>query len=86
LNSKKPKKRKEEDDMEDSKTEFKVKTYRDGGPLKMEENLHLSYQANTLCLNRDFPGENQKLSSRSTALFRRSTRLTMTFRVRRTEA
>ena len=27
------------------------------------------------CLNRNFPGESQKLSSRSTALFRRSTML-----------
>lgn len=42
--------------MEDSKTEFKVKTYRDGGPLKMEENLHLLYQANlnTLCAKNPF--------------------------------
>jgi len=29
----------------------------------------------SICLNRNFPGESQKLSSRSTALFRRSTML-----------
>jgi hypothetical protein len=35
----------------------------------------LAVSGGTTCLNRNFPGENQKLSSRSTALFWRSTML-----------
>ena len=54
LSSKKAKKEVElkEEDNENSNPEFKIKTYH--RPLKMEENLHLLYQANTMCAKNPF--------------------------------
>jgi hypothetical protein len=52
LNSKEPKNLEKEEGAEDSDPKFKVKKYI--GPLKMEENLHLLYQANTLCAKDPF--------------------------------
>ena len=50
LSSKKAKQK--EEGGEDADPEFKVKEYR--GPLQMEENLHLLYQANTMCAKNPF--------------------------------
>uniref|UniRef100_A0A7S0QIJ3 ATP-dependent DNA helicase n=1 Tax=Cryptomonas curvata TaxID=233186 RepID=A0A7S0QIJ3_9CRYP len=52
LNSKKTKKLEKEEGSEDSDSKFKVKKY--FGPLQMEENLHLLYQANTMCAKNPF--------------------------------
>ena len=53
LHSKKAKKIELKDEAdEEAHPEFKVKDY--SGPLKMEENLHLLYQANTMCAKNPF--------------------------------